>query len=96
MRSEPDFELRRCEVLSAIVQNYIANGLPVGSKTVARETGESLSPATVRSVMAQLESEGFLEQPHTSAGRVPTDKAYRYYVDRLMRMAQLTDRKSVV
>lgn len=76
--------------MSAIVQNYVANGLPVGSKTVARETGESLSPATVRSVMAQLESEGFLEQPHTSAGRVPTDKAYRYYVDRLMRMAQLT------
>lgn len=90
MRSEPNFEQRRREVLSAIVQNYIANGLPVGSKTVARETGDSLSPATVRSVMAQLESEGFLEQPHTSAGRVPTDKAYRYYVDRLMRMAQLT------
>ncbi|HEX5410947.1 MAG TPA: heat-inducible transcriptional repressor HrcA [Terriglobia bacterium] len=90
MRSEPNFEQRRREVLSAIVQNYIAKGLPVGSKTVARETGDSLSPATIRSVMAQLESEGFLEQPHTSAGRVPTDKAYRYYVDRLMRMAQLT------
>lgn len=76
--------------MSAILRHYIAKGLPVGSKTVARETGESLSPATIRSVMSQLETEGFLEQPHTSAGRIPTDKAYRYYVDRLMRMAQMT------
>jgi len=90
MRSEPNLEKRRREVLSAIVRHYIAKGLPVGSRTVASETGESLSPATVRNVMAQLEKEGFLEQPHTSAGRVPTDKAYRYYVDRLMRMARLT------
>ena len=90
MRSEPNLEKRRREVLTAIVRHYVANGLPVGSKTVAIETQESLSPATVRSVMAQLESEGFLEQPHTSAGRVPTDKAYRYYVDRVMRMARLT------
>lgn len=90
MRSEPNLEKRHCEVLSAIVRRYIANGLPVGSKAVASETGESLSSATVRSVMAQLESEGFLEQPHTSAGRVPTDKAYRYYVDRLMQLARLT------
>jgi len=90
MRSEPNLEERRREVLSAIVRHYIAKGLPVGSRTVASETGESLSPATIRGVMAQLESEGFLEQPHTSAGRIPTDKAYRYYVDRLMRMARLT------
>jgi heat-inducible transcriptional repressor len=90
MRSEPNLENRRREVLSAIVRHYIAKGLPVGSKTVAGETGESLSPATIRSVMAQLESDGFLEQPHTSAGRIPTDKAYRYYVDRLMQMARLT------
>jgi len=76
--------------LSAIVRHYIAKGLPVGSRTVASKTGESLSPATIRNVMAQLENEGFLEQPHTSAGRGPTDKAYRDYVDRLMRMARLT------
>jgi len=76
--------------LSAIVRHYIASGLPVGSKTVATETPESLSPATIRSVMSQLEAEGFLEQPHTSAGRIPTDKAYRFYVDRLMQMARLT------
>ena len=76
--------------MSAVVRHYIANGLPVGSKTVATETQDSLSPATIRSVMSQLEAEGFLEQPHTSAGRVPTDKAYRYYVDRLMQIARLT------
>jgi heat-inducible transcriptional repressor len=90
MRSEPNLEKRRRDVLSAVVRHYIASGLPVGSKTVASETLESLSPATIRSVMSQLEDEGFLEQPHTSAGRIPTDKAYRFYVDRLMQMARLT------
>ena len=90
MRSEPNLEKRRHEVLSAIVRRYIASGAPVGSKVLAGETPESLSPATIRSVMSQLENEGFLEQPYTSAGRVPTDKAYRYYVDRLMQMVQLT------
>jgi heat-inducible transcriptional repressor len=90
MRSEPNLEKRRREVLSAILRHYIASGQPVGSKTVAIETQESLSPATVRAVMSQLETEGFLEQPHTSAGRIPTDKAYRYYVDRMMQMARLT------
>lgn len=90
MRPEPNLEKRRHDVLSAVVRHYIANGLPVGSKTVASETMESLSPATIRNVMSQLESEGFLAQPHTSAGRIPTDKAYRYYVDRLMQLARLT------
>ena len=90
MRLEPNLEKRRREVLSAILRHYIANGQPVGSKTVAIETQESLSSATVRAVMSHLEAEGFLEQPHTSAGRVPTDKAYRYYVDRMMQMARLT------
>lgn len=90
MRSEPNLEKRRREVLSVVLRHYIVNGSPVGSKTVASETPEPLSPATIRNVMAQLESEGFLEQPYTSAGRIPTDKAYRYYVDRLMQLAQLT------
>ena len=76
--------------MSAILRHYIASGMPVGSKTIASETPESLSSATIRSVMSQLEAEGYLEQPHTSAGRIPTDKAYRYYVDRLMQMARLT------
>lgn len=77
-------------MLSAIVRHYIASGMPVGSKTITSETAELLSSATVRSVMSQLETEGFLEQPHTSAGRIPTDKAYRFYVDRLMQIARLT------
>lgn len=76
--------------MSAVVRHYIASGLPVGSRTIAAETEESLSPATIRSVMSQLEDEGFLEQPHTSAGRIPTDRAYRFYVDRLMQMVRLT------
>jgi heat-inducible transcriptional repressor len=89
MRTEPNLEKRRAEVLSAIVRHYIASGFPVGSKAVALATGEVLSSATIRNVMAQLEMEGFLEQPHTSAGRIPTDKAYRYYVDRLMQLVRL-------
>ena len=78
MRAEPNLEKRRREVLSAVVRQYIVSRSPVGSKVVALETTEILSPATIRHVMAQLEAEGFLEQPHTSAGRIPTDKAYRY------------------
>lgn len=60
---------------------YVASGSPVGSKAIADQTPHSLSPATIRNVMAELEAAGFLHQPHVSAGRVPTDKAYRYYVD---------------
>lgn len=84
MRAELNLEKRRGEVLSVVVRQYILTGSPVGSKAAALESSEVLSPATIRHVMAQLEAEGFLEQPHTSAGRVPTDKAYRYYVDRMM------------
>ncbi len=90
MRDEVNLEKRRGEVLSAVVRQYILSGTPVGSKTVALESTEILSPATIRNVMAQLEADGFLEQPHTSAGRVPTDKAYRYYVDRMMGWVRLT------
>ena len=90
MRTEPNLEKRHCEVLSAVVRRYIVSGAPVGSKTITLETSEVLSSATIRSVMAQLEAEGFLVQPHTSAGRIPTNRAYRYYVDRLMRMVRLT------
>ena len=89
MRIEPNLEKRRGEVLSAVVRQYILTGSPVGSKAVALESSEVLSPATIRHVMSQLEADGFLEQPHTSAGRIPTDKAYRYYVDRMMRWVRL-------
>jgi len=74
---------REREILTAIVETFIASGEPVGSRTIARASREGLSPATIRNVMADLTEAGFLEQPHTSAGRVPTAEAYRYYVEQL-------------
>lgn len=74
---------REREILTAIVETFIATGEPVGSRTLARSNREGLSPATIRNVMADLSDAGFLEQPHTSAGRVPTTEAYRYYVEQL-------------
>jgi heat-inducible transcriptional repressor len=71
-------------VLRAIVQDYIRTAEPVGSRTISRKHGFSLSPATIRTIMADLEELGYVAQPHTSAGRVPTDKGYRLYVDSLM------------
>lgn len=70
-------------ILSAIVQDYIQTAEPVSSKAIATRYALGLSPATIRSIMAELEADGFLYQPHTSAGRVPTDKSFRQYVDGL-------------
>ncbi len=74
---------REREILTAIVETFIATGEPVGSRTLARASREGLSAATIRNVMADLADAGYLEQPHTSAGRVPTAEAYRYYVKQL-------------
>jgi len=74
---------REREILTAIVETFIASGEPVGSRTLARSSREGLSAATIRNVMADLADAGYLEQPHTSAGRVPTAEAYRYYVEQL-------------
>jgi len=74
---------RERQILTAIVKTYISTGEPVGSRTVARENPDGLSPATIRNVMSDLTEAGFLEQPHTSAGRVPTANAYRYFVEQL-------------
>jgi heat-inducible transcriptional repressor len=76
-------EDRRLAVLRAIVEDYVATEEPVGSKTLVERHGLGVSPATVRNDMAALEDEGYITQPHTSAGRVPTDKGYRLFVDRL-------------
>ncbi len=81
---------REREILTAIVETYIATGEPVGSRTLARANREGLSPATIRNVMADLADSGFLEQPHTSAGRVPSPEAYRYYVEQLTGDARLS------
>ena len=74
---------REREILTAIVETFIATGEPVGSRTLARTSREGISAATIRNVMADLADAGYLEQPHTSAGRVPTAEAYRYYVEQL-------------
>jgi len=77
-------------VLRAIVLDYIRTAEPVGSRTISRRYGFSLSPATIRTTMADLEELGYLAQPHTSAGRIPTDRGYRFYVDALMDRPQLS------
>jgi heat-inducible transcriptional repressor len=81
---------REREILTAIVETFIASGEPVGSRTLARTSREGLSAATIRNVMADLADAGFLEQPHASAGRVPTAEAYRYYVEQLSGEAHLS------
>lgn len=84
MRSGKDLPIRNRDILVALIRQFIAEGLPVGSKTLAGQLPEPLSAATIRNVMAELEEGGFLAQPHVSAGRIPTDKAYRFYVDRMI------------
>jgi heat-inducible transcriptional repressor len=80
---------REKEILTAIVETYISTGDPVGSRTLARKSREGLSPATIRNLMSDLADSGFLEQPHTSAGRLPTPQAFRYYVEQLSGHAHL-------
>jgi len=82
MRDRGELPRRERDILVALVRQFIATGAAVGSKTLAEKLPEAPSSATIRSAMANLESLGYLSQPHTSAGRVPTDRAYRYYVDR--------------
>ncbi|OPX87058.1 heat-inducible transcriptional repressor HrcA [Pelotomaculum sp. PtaB.Bin117] len=81
---------RKQKVLLAIVHDYIATAEPVGSRTIAKKYRLGVSPATIRNEMADLEEQGFIEQPHTSAGRIPSERGYRYYVDFLMRKKELS------
>lgn len=82
---------RKKRILQAVIQDYIETAEPVGSRTIARKHQLGLSSATIRNEMADLEEMGYLSQPHTSAGRVPSDKGYRFYVDQLMEVRQLTE-----
>lgn len=75
---------RKSKVLQAVIEDYVSTAEPVGSRTIARKFQLGVSPATIRNEMADLEDLGYLEQPHTSAGRIPSDRGYRYYVDCLM------------
>jgi heat-inducible transcriptional repressor len=80
---------RAQRLLKALIENYIRDGQPVGSRTLSRDAGMSLSSATIRNVMADLEDLGFVASPHTSAGRIPTDKGYRFFVDTLLKLKPL-------
>ena len=78
-------------LLRILIESYIRDGQPVGSRVLSRDSGLQLSSATIRNVMADLEEYGFVSSPHTSAGRIPTDKGYRFFVDTLLRMQPLDD-----
>ena len=85
----PDLSERERRVLEAVIQSYVETAEPAGSRTISRRFGLGVSPATIRNTMSDLEEKGYLYHPHTSAGRVPTDIAYRLYVDSLTRVAPL-------
>lgn len=76
---------RKMKILKAVIQNYLDTGEPVGSRTISKYTDLQLSPATIRNEMSDLEEMGYIIQPHTSAGRIPSDAGYRLYVDDMMK-----------
>ncbi|NLF29001.1 MAG: heat-inducible transcription repressor HrcA [Clostridiales bacterium] len=82
---------RKFLILQAIIDDYITTAMPVGSRTISRKAGVGFSPATIRNEMSDLEELGYLAQPHTSAGRIPSYKAYRLYVDKLLKAYQLSN-----
>jgi len=82
---------RAQSLLKTLIENYIADGQPVGSRTLAKRSNLELSPATIRNVMSDLEEKGFITSPHTSAGRIPTPLGYRLFVDSLLTVRPLTD-----
>lgn len=84
-----DFQERKDRILAIVVSQYIKTVAPVGSQGITASYKLDISPATVRNILAELEEEGYLYHPHTSAGRVPTEQGYRYYVDHLMNEIQL-------
>jgi heat-inducible transcriptional repressor len=90
MPSPDQLSERELKVLEAVVQTYIETAEPAGSQTIARRFGLGVSPATIRNTMSELEDKGYLFHPHTSAGRIPTDRAYRVYVNEIMRLAPPT------
>ena len=81
---ENGLDERKTKILNAIIKNYLETGEPVGSRTISKYTDLNLSSATIRNEMSDLEELGYILQPHTSAGRIPSDKGYRFYVDHLM------------
>src|SRR5213075_278064 len=92
-RDEPLNE-RAQQLLRVLVESYIREGQPVGSRILSRDCGLNLSSATIRNVVADLEELGFVTSPHTSAGRIPTDKGYRFFVDTLLQLRPLDEAAS--
>src|SRR5580704_16826712 len=90
MRTDGPLKSRYREILIAVVRAYIETGEPVGSRTISKLREDALSPASIRNVMADLADEGYLSQPHTSAGRVPTEKAFQLYAASLPGARMLT------
>ena len=88
---KPDVQQRKDMVLAIVVDQYIKTVNPIGSTFIAQECHVDLSSATIRNILAELEEEGYLSHPHTSAGRIPTQLGYRYYVDHLMNEIQLLE-----
>ena len=86
-----ELDMRKMRILQAIIDDYILTATPVGSRTVSKKSDIALSSATIRNVMSDLEEMGYLEQPHTSAGRIPSEKEYRLYVNSIMHRAMLTE-----
>ena len=84
MEAIQELSERKTKILHAIIKNYLETGEPVGSRTISKYTDLNLSSATIRNEMADLEELGYIMQPHTSAGRIPSDKGYRWYVDMLI------------
>ena len=98
MTADPALSERKLIILKAIIQNYLETGEPVGSRTLSKYTELNLSSATIRNEMADLEDLGYIFQPHTSAGRIPSDKGYRLYVDMLMeeKEQEITEREDAM
>lgn len=84
MKSNQGLDDRKMKILQTIIKTYLETGEPVGSRTISKYADLNLSSATIRNEMADLEDLGYIVQPHTSAGRIPSDKGYRWYVDMLM------------
>ena len=84
---------RKEKILDAIIRNYLDTGEPVGSRTISKNSDLNLSSATIRNEMSDLEEDGFIIQPHTSSGRIPTDKGYRFYVDHMLKQIDEREKK---
>jgi heat-inducible transcriptional repressor len=95
---QPELPFRARKILYAVITEYIATGEPVGSRRLAKRYGINLSPATIRNVLADLTDAGYLAQPHTSAGRIPTERGFRVFVDALIQMREVTseDREAMM